>query len=182
MIAIVYPFPLTKTGSTQGVPQSAITLRGKFSMNQEAVLEDTILTSWWEPVLWSPGLPGLVGCLISWVFILSLVIYWVTLELLILLDICLHNNNHCPVSQWGKMQSVITLYNPPPLSHYPMRGSGTGNSSEPVSFNHRVRIGLFFSHCLSIIELGPSSSLSTGCVLCEGRLNHFLPHWLRTGW
>ena len=52
-----------------------------------------------------------------------------------------------------------------------------------------------FSHHLPMAGLKPSSSLSTGCVvsschgaihrLCgvnEGRLSHFLPRWLRTGW
>ena len=32
------------------------------------------------------------------------------------------------------------------------------------------------------LDFQPSSSLSTGCGFVEGRLSHFLPRWLRTGW
>jgi len=42
---------------------------------------------------------------------------------------------------------------------------------------------LYFDHCLSLVELRPSSS--GVCRLCgaiEGRLSHFLPCGLRMGW
>ena len=39
-----------------------------------------------------------------------------------------------------------------------------------------------FSHCLSIVELQPSSSLSAGCVVpLRGDWAIFLPRWLRAG-